>query len=202
VPAFPVPVPPGDGLGDDEAGGELVLAVGDGVGEGEFDTGLGGAWAEPVRVLEGAGDDGAVRDGLGRGLPDLVVCEGWPPTRLPTVVPEALWFQTTVCSGLPAAASTTVTAPIATTKITALTAAIFAHPGHPRIWFRHRASALTRAPGPSPRWGDPAGPVSPGSAPAAGVPSWAVAPSAAAPSAAAPSAVAPSAVACWPGSPA
>lgn len=141
--AFGVREPAGDGLGDDEAGGELVLADGD--GDGELDDGLGEALAKPVWLLAGAGDDeaGADRalpDGLACGRAGLLVLAGWLPTRLPTVVPDALWFQTTVCSGLPAATSTTLTAPITPTKTTALAAASLSHIGQPSTAARHRAS--------------------------------------------------------------
>jgi hypothetical protein len=101
------------------------LGVPDGVGVapgGEVAVGLGvGAVgeADPVGDVDPAGLVGEV-DGDAGATPagdrwwDGV---GWPPTRLPTVVPLPLRCHTTADSGLPAIASTAVMPPSVTTKI-------------------------------------------------------------------------------------
>jgi hypothetical protein len=120
--------------------GEL-LVVGDGlvlpVGDGEPEDGVGEGVDELVGVLDGLGDEVSRPGAVARWVAGLVDCDGWPPTRPPTLVPVPLWCQTTASSGLPAAASNTVMPPTTPAKIPRLARTTASQAGRPRSQLTH-----------------------------------------------------------------
>jgi hypothetical protein len=132
-----------------------VTAVGEGLalwpGAGEPDDDVGDGLGE---LAEGLGD-GEVWPGEVGCAVGAVDFDGWPPTRLPTVVPPPVWCQTTASSGLPAATSNTVMPPSTTTNTAALAATTRAQTGQRRSRPIHRASHHVAGPPGSPRPGSP-----------------------------------------------